>query len=93
MRNGLSLGRPYSKPCGGAVIAESELLRQQGEGSGRPAGAAHRPQLSERINARWVCDIGQSLYAAILSGIMQKDQAVAYLSVTPPTNHLGACLI
>jgi hypothetical protein len=85
MRNGLSLGRLYPKPhCD--QFTESELPRQHGTGSGRSACAIYRVQLSERTNARWACDIGQSMRTALVSGIVQKDQAVADLSVRLPTN-------
>jgi hypothetical protein len=44
--------------------------------------------LSESKRVAQAGDVGQSPHAAVVSGIMQEDQAAASLSVTPSTNDL-----
>jgi hypothetical protein len=85
LRNGLSLGLPYPRPCCDGSV-ESKLSGQDVMIDRRSARAARRANLSERIKVRPGRDIGQSPCVALVSEIVQKDQAEACLSVTSSTD-------
>lgn len=76
----------HHSPILSGSVSCIKILETNGTESGRSASASLPAQMSERIKSSSLRDIGQSPHAALASGNVQKDHAVACLSVTLSTN-------